>query len=62
MMASSIALEKEISGFKKIIKSVDDGVVALGSTPEAQIDNFVNNEHNNKKKDTVVSMEHASLG
>ena len=40
MMASSTALEKEISSFKKIIKSVDDGVVALGSTPEAQIDNF----------------------
>ena len=62
MMASSTALEKEISSFKKIIKSVDDGVVALGSTPEAQIDNFVNHELNNKKKDTVVSMEHASLG
>jgi hypothetical protein len=31
---------KEISSFKKIIKSVDDGVVALGSTPEAQTDNF----------------------
>jgi len=40
MMASSTALEKEISSFKKIIKSVDDGVVTLGSTPEAQIDNF----------------------
>jgi hypothetical protein len=40
MMESSTALEKEISSFKKIIKSVDDGVVALGSTPETQIHNF----------------------
>ena len=40
MITSSTALEKEISSFKKIIKSVDDGVVALGSTPESQIDNF----------------------
>ena len=40
MMASSTALEKEISSFKKIIQSVDDGVAALGSTPESQIDNF----------------------
>ena len=40
MMATSTALEKEISSFKKIIKSVDDGLVALGSTPESQIDNF----------------------
>ena len=40
MMATSTALEKEISSFKKIIKSVDDGVLALGSTTESQIDNF----------------------
>ena len=39
MMATSTALQKEISSIKNI-KSVDDGLVALGSTPEAQIDNF----------------------
>jgi hypothetical protein len=44
MMASPTALKKEISGFKKSSNQFDDGVVALGSTPEAQMDSFVNHE------------------
>ena len=34
--------EKETSGFKKSSNQFDDGVVALGSTPEAQIENIEN--------------------
>jgi hypothetical protein len=42
MKASPTASEKETSGFKKSSNQFDDGVVALGSTPEAQIENIEN--------------------
>lgn len=54
------SFRKGESGFKKSSNQFDDEVVARGSTPEAQMDNFVNHEII-KSKDILFSMEHTSL-
>ncbi len=52
--------KRDIWFLKNRLNQFDDGIVALGSPSEAQLDNFVNHELI-KNKDIVVWYAHTSL-